>query len=61
MVGLRTQAPRLPGSMGSQIPQSAANNRGDIKREVERQNQQKLFTKDTGDKEMFAPLALTVL
>lgn len=45
MVGLRTQAPRLPGSTGSQIPQSAANNRDDIKREAERQNQQKLFTK----------------
>ena len=34
----------------SQIPQSAANNKDDIKNKMERQNQQKLFTKDTGDK-----------
>ncbi|KAK5907185.1 hypothetical protein CesoFtcFv8_005062 [Champsocephalus esox] len=47
MVGLRTQAPRLPGSTGSQIPKSAANNQDDIKRKVEIQNRQKLFTKDT--------------
>lgn len=49
MVGLRTQAPCLHGSMGSQIPQSATNNWGDIKTEEERQNQQKLLTKDPGD------------
>lgn len=49
MVGLRTQAPCLHGSMGSQIPQSATNNWGDMKTEEERQNQQKLLTKDPED------------
>lgn len=49
MVGLRTQAPCLHGSTGSQIPQSATNNWGDMKTEEERQNQQKLLTKDRED------------
>lgn len=49
MVGLRTQASCLHGSMGSQIPQSVTNNWGDIKTEEERQNQQKLLTKDLED------------
>lgn len=64
MAGLRTQAPCLHGSMGSQIPQSATNNWGDIKTEEERQNQQKLFTKDPEDKgegkHPFIPNAFTV-
>lgn len=50
--------------MGSQIPQSATNNWGDIKTEEERQNQQKLFTKDPEDKgegkHPFIPNAFTV-